>query len=232
MINWKKYADKIYVISHTINFDKRKTLEKQFIDIDLKEFTYHYSVNPNLFKPSKYIIEKKQYYCTIAHYETIKEAYELGYESIIIIEDDVHFLKDLNEIENQLNKFYNSGDIVLFDYIKMTYYNNQFCLADFYRLNRNGMKYILDNIEDHMYQIDNFWTTCNNYYYGTFYEDKQVNDICCPYVNVSDINPIISISDKRICIQAELDKDNNYQPILAYKLIGIKENINKNEYNL
>lgn len=241
MIKWNKYADEYYVISYVKNFEKRKKLEKQFKKIGLNKFKYYFSVNSNLLKTlpvfkditSKHFwILEKHLYCTLTHYFAIKEAYDLGYESIIIIEDDVNFLKDKKEIENQLDKYYLSGDIVLFDYIKKD--DIQYVLSDFYRLNRNGMKYLIENIEDHLYIIDNYFSEKIDYmYFFTLNTQTFIEKL--DYINVSSVYPKIRSCDKRICIQSEYDEKNKKYNIYSayYNVYSVEEiNINENEYYL
>ena len=237
MINWNKYADKYYVISWTKNFDKRKRLEKQFIDIGLENYEYKYSVNVKyLINPPEFMIDI-HLYCTFTHYITIKEAYELGYESIIIMEDDLSFLKDIDEIKKQLDTYYNTGDIVLFDYISLSKLNSKvYFFTSCYRLNRNGMKYMIDNIEDHLYIIDNYFINCGenesisiDHVIFNTNNGEILKTIELPYINVSGVIPKIQISEKRICIQTKYI-DEQYLPHDEY--YNYKNDINLDEYSL
>ena len=239
MINWNKYADKYYVVSWTKSFERRKRLEKQFVDINLKNFQYRYSCNPKYLTEPPFYMSQQYWWCTFTHYLIIKESYELGYESIIIMEDDLSFLKDIDEIENQLNTYYNTGDIVLFDYIE--YLPKSYFLADFYRLNRNGMKYMIDNIEGHLNTIDTYFCSNENAILLHQIYDESLNkyiDYEIKYQNTSDINPIITISDKRICVQTDYDEINNKYILKSDydNLIFFDDNnthiINIDEYNL
>lgn len=51
---------------------------------------------------------------SMKHYEIIKEAYSLGYERILILENDVRFHRDTNHINNLLSNI-PDADIVMFD---------------------------------------------------------------------------------------------------------------------
>lgn len=52
--------------------------------------------------------------CTMGHYEIMKESLARGFRQVLIIEDDVRFLKDTNEIDNLLNTL-PDYDICLFE---------------------------------------------------------------------------------------------------------------------
>jgi GR25 family glycosyltransferase involved in LPS biosynthesis len=105
---------------------------------------------------------------TMKHYEIIKEAYEIGYERILIMEDDIRFHRDVDYI-NKLLANMPDTDIVMFDkmvssrpgdaikykqYIKTlpsgSLYGDIhdsgvfFIFASCYALNRRAMKRIID----------------------------------------------------------------------------------------
>ena len=45
----------------------------------------------------------KAYGCAIAHYQAVLQAYEFGYNNVLIIEDDICFIKDKKLIEYYIN---------------------------------------------------------------------------------------------------------------------------------
>lgn len=53
------------------------------------------------------------------HYRAIKTAYELGLGSLLIIEDDVRFLKDVWRIGESLADVPDGWDVLMFDHFKM-----------------------------------------------------------------------------------------------------------------
>jgi GR25 family glycosyltransferase involved in LPS biosynthesis len=112
------------------------------------------------------------------HYEIIKEAYSLGYERILIMEDDVRFHRDLEYIQKMLKNIPDS-DIVMFDkmtcsavlegtkykkYIKTlpadSLYGNMndsgvfFIFCSCYSLNRKAMKQIIATQEKNLLPPD------------------------------------------------------------------------------
>ena len=152
MINWNNYFDHIFVLSRCSNFERRENLNRELKRIGLYDYvTYLYQPDSKLldYKSSK--LSETVFRCKNAHYNCIKMSYELGYENILILEDDIHFLKDLEEIKNQLEIFRNlknNVDIYLFGYIpyKVIINNkitNGYYSADCYYLNRHGMEFLI-----------------------------------------------------------------------------------------
>ena len=115
---------------------------------------------------------------SMKHYEIIKEAYSLGYNRILILEDDERFHKDLEYIKKMLANIPNS-DIVMFDkmtcsvaleatkykrYIKTlpadSLYGSMndsgvfFIFCSCYSLNRKAMKQIIDTQEQSLQPPD------------------------------------------------------------------------------
>lgn len=46
----------------------------------------------------------------------IKKSYELGYSRILILENDIVFLKDLSIVKSYVEDIPSSADVALFDY--------------------------------------------------------------------------------------------------------------------
>ena len=115
---------------------------------------------------------------SMKHYEIIKEAYSLGYNRILILEDDIRFHKDLEYIKKMLANIPDS-DIVMFDkmtcsaaleatkykrYIKTlpsdSLYGSMndsgvfFIFCSCYSLNRKAMKQIIDTQEQSLQPPD------------------------------------------------------------------------------
>lgn len=53
------------------------------------------------------------------HYRAIKTAYELGKESVLILEDDIRFRNDLSFVDESIEKLPDDWDVVMFDHFKM-----------------------------------------------------------------------------------------------------------------
>ena len=238
MIDWNKYFDHIFVLSRCSNFDRRVKLLAEFARIGLSNYTIIYQPDSELLDYDNTTLTKERYRCKYAHYHCCKMSYELGYDNICILEDDMIFLKDINEIENQLEIFLrkkNESDIYMFDYIIvkpfdcLTYY-----LADFYWLNRKGMQFMI-YISEHYKNIMNDAIFLDNY--------KNVNSFIFYYYNnereiinlpeEEHILPlIINISPIRICVQSQImNKENTYK--YNYDLFKNEiNNVDKNLYNI
>ena len=200
-IDWKKYVDHIYCVSFTKNANTRipKLLDElRFIDIDKKNnpdnyelFSIYYNISPSIdfFKGMYDMIPNegglKRYFGygenvrkTFAHYKCIREAYELGYEHILVIEDDILFIKYKDYIKTYLENLPKEYDVVLFsrygltidadfynDYYQYMFYRDHnnfyympFC-ASTYFMSRTGMKKWLSTFEKKYMTID-FWGEC------------------------------------------------------------------------
>lgn len=197
-INWINYVDHIYCVSFTQNAKTRIPLlynELEFIDIHKNDeiFSIYYNISPSIdfFKGMYDMIPNngalKQYFGygenvrkTFAHYKCIREAYELGYEHILVIEDDILILKWKDAILTYLNNMPKDYDLILFsrygltidsefynDYFQNMFYTDEngvyympFC-ASTYFMSKSGMKKWLDTFESKYMTID-FWGECFN----------------------------------------------------------------------
>ena len=139
--------------------------------------------------------------CTYGHYFMIREAYELGYEKVLFIEDDIRFLKDVDMIENVLENLNFDTDpelnTIMYDWclIDKEYNAPAYVLASCYALTRYGMKFFLENYETEgkdVCDIDqNFCVMDYTNYNGTH------------KVNTSSININFKVATPRICVQSE-----------------------------
>ena len=222
-IDWNKYFDHIYVLSKPSSFDRRKILDKEFERIGLKNYQYCYGFENNLIDYSKYYnndIKKEHIMTTIGHYSIIKTAYELGYENILIFEDDVRFLKDLNKIQEQLDIFQNEKDNIdfyYFDHIIVA--NILICFFDAIYLNRHAMEYMIYCIENHLAIIDSYINVdCINisdnididYINWLWIHGNKVTDILIPKLGEKKLCYInVKTAETRLCIQNDKIDDYN-----------------------
>ena len=208
MINWNKYFDHIFVLSKTSNFDRRELINKEFYRVGIHNYDFWYSCDNNLIKslPNKVLCEKHQN-LSFGHYSLIKTCYELGYENILICEDDICFLKDIENIKICLDTFYQlNPDIYLFDWYDYSEY--QYMYQDCYYLNRKGMEYLI-YLNENYYQYvasDSFWlkdlNTNNSIFmtYSMYNKSNQLENIC---IHIPEnILPIkLLVSELRLCTQ-------------------------------
>lgn len=130
-INWEKYVDAIYGI-HFLPYKNRRVefeIELDYMDIlHSPIFKYHFTY-PNVFdkvvldnyKPTfrDYNNERVNLVTnvTLAYHSIFREAQELGYRKICIIEDDIRFLHDKTKWIQVLDHLPEEWDFIQFDMI-------------------------------------------------------------------------------------------------------------------
>lgn len=205
MINWNKYFDKIYVLSYVKNFDRRKIIESEFKRIGITDYEFYLNIDDNFLIESN-IYSKSQTNAAHGHYSIIKKSYELGYNRIAIVEDDVIFLKDLNEISKCLENYYKEeSDIYLFTGAIENYFDDDskfYVCSQLYSINRYGMEYLIYMHETYHYNADQYFFNENTLHkypsLGILFGDSQILismnipdkflDIKCK--KYTDVNPI------------------------------------------
>lgn len=110
-----------------------------------------------------------EYDCARNHYTIIKTAYDLGYEHILVMEDDIRFLKDANIFNMYLKKIPNDYDVLQFGAFTMEPDIEKYLLDDelwfehedvpawntsMYALSRRGMIYYLGCMDTLFRQAD------------------------------------------------------------------------------
>jgi len=209
IIDWNKYFSHIFVISGCSNFERRNWMNQELSRINLSNFKYWYNFNDNQlldYSKNTYLIEKHQR-VRYAHYSLIKTCYQLGYDNILIMEDDICFLNDLGKIKEQLeifNKLKNDVDIYLFDYYNHN--NLEYYYADCYYLNRKGMKYLIYMLENFPLNIDQYFYTallngqfCDKVF--GFFDLDENSSIEIKIDDLSILPILLQVSPEHLCIQ-------------------------------
>lgn len=125
----KTKFEKIYVISLITNKDRQEFIKYQMRKLDLDyEFIYtinyhkiKYDNNGNEIKYPVYFTEYDHlddiatFGCALAHYQAILQAYEFGYNNVLVLEDDICFLKDKTIIENYLNNIPGDAEFITYN---------------------------------------------------------------------------------------------------------------------
>lgn len=177
-INWKKYVDHIYVIDNTKTSNDRNQLISEIkrlniYDIDL--LTYFNNISTpfykdlfNEFNTENCIDVLKKYHsgfdCTMAHYFCIKQAYELGYDHIMIIENDLCFLRNKQYIINILESCHKLYDV----YDTFVLENNAQQNIELKNIYENGLTNIpICTLNDYINNLEysNIIKTDNNFNY-------------------------------------------------------------------
>ena len=214
-MNMKTQFDKIYVLSLITNKERQEFIKYQFDELQLDvEFIYgidFYNIKynaqneeikyPYIFKDRLYDYgpESKNFGCALTHYQAVLQAYELGYNNVLILEDDVCFIKNKNLIEYYLNNIPNNADFITFD--------PRFCSLDEQTLFINH--YLKNNIQNNWFKINNNVKMIGGMMYGLMnrktmklYLDNQRQSFnMSDHVNNIFDNPIINryVSTKCIC---------------------------------
>ena len=227
MIDFNKYFEHIFVLSRCSNFERRKMLDKEFERVGLTNYTYLYQPDSKLLRYDGYgnpYMTEVKVRCNYAHYSCIKMAYELNYDHILILEDDIIFYKNLNKIEELFENFYNNRhnyDIYLFNYankndnIITIIDDNTLLYAAAYYLNRHGMEYMIycletypDLFNDQFFRIDFNKYSSVSFYYKLCEYGKEV--YITEETNLLPIN--IDYCPEHVIIQRDIldkvDKDN------------------------
>lgn len=188
MIDWKKYFDHIYCI-HFVDYKEREEeLKKELkrvgiLDSEIFSFKYTFRtpLDNTLYESYNFMRERNNEWfkismlnLAIGHYSCMKESLGLGYERILIIEDDVAFLKNLDEIERILESSPHA-DIELYDKCGTkenwdsclkSKINKDYCsysllwCASCYSVNRKGMEHIT-SCQEQKFNVADFYT--NNF---------------------------------------------------------------------
>lgn len=135
MIEWKKHFDRIWCISYTGFPERYAEIESELGRVGILDsgiFNWQRTI-PSIFNDILYDATKKRglndcrskssLSCLLGHYSCVKASLGLGDRRVLILEDDVRFLKDIDTISRRLDDVPGDSDIVLFDWFA-TYTGN------------------------------------------------------------------------------------------------------------
>ena len=125
----KTQFEKIYVLSLITNKDSQKFIKYQFNKLGL-DFEFIYGVDyynfsniqyPDVYKNTGVNFSysqniKKNYGCAMTHYQAVLQAYYLGYNNVLIFEDDVCMNTNMSLLKDMLNNIPEDADFVTFDF--------------------------------------------------------------------------------------------------------------------
>ena len=128
MIKWQEKFDAIYCISLADNISRRDDLKKELSRVGiLNSNIFHWKItvknelykyiwnNPSLKANRWWFHLIGSLNCTLEHYAVYKECYALGYKRVLILEDDIVFLKNIKEIEKTIDNIPENYDILKFN---------------------------------------------------------------------------------------------------------------------
>lgn len=221
-INWNKYFDHVFIITRCQSFLRQQKMDKKLKELGLTDYQYwwvpDYDLkNSQIFKDNGLKIGHQR--CTIGHYTLWKMCYERQLRNVLILEDDLCFLKDTNTIKEMLELFYSKRDmldIYLFDWQlwNQTEHLNMYWLCSCYVLvSEKGINQMIKYQEKYNLVCDNLLIdniTKNKDYilhYTTMGNERVSKDI---YVSKDDTLTELKVSPIRLGIQV----DKNYNQVL------------------
>ena len=225
-IKWNDIFDSIWCISFTGYPERKKGMESEFKRLGILNsgvFNWRFTF-PTIFDNILFDVTKKQLKhndcinvssmsCSLGHYGCIKTAYELGHEFALFMEDDIRFLKNVEDIDTIVKSIPPCADVVNFDvlptesrYTKDNYgalmeknsYNDHFFRYDgeilwgasCYALSRKAMERILQRYEQMLYVADGY--TSGKIFLGkdvSYFASKE--SICCQLTFGKSVNAMI-----------------------------------------
>ena len=200
MINWYNYFDKIYCLFYT-PYIKRKQLMQFQLDrvgiLNSNIFEWYYTFGNKIDKDfNQYIHDKKckndwiiNVSITLGHYKIIRDAYYKGYNKILILEDDIRFLKDLNKIKQILDNRPQNINVIMYDKFIFNYnmlkqfkpINDYFstftscCSTGCYQLDRKGMQRVIQIFEEKPITADAIFFKALHYLKNLNYRCSNIN---------------------------------------------------------
>lgn len=112
--------DKIYCINYLESVGRREFMQMQADELGL-DITFYNALNydrlfndeiKSAIRHNTRLYNMAVYGCMHSHYAVLKEAQLLGYEKILIMEDDLCFIKDKSVIETYFNNLPEDADFI------------------------------------------------------------------------------------------------------------------------
>lgn len=166
---FKEYFDKIDILTLAENKKRQELMHKQFKNLNCEDEIYWQvstfqpfcNVIINGFNTSGYgkFSKPNEFNCSREHYTMIKRAYEDGYNSILLLEDDLRLLKNKEKLKEYFENIPKDWNILRMsvitnnpeikticsnsDNLWLKHNNVPVWSTAMYALNRKGMKYYL-----------------------------------------------------------------------------------------
>lgn len=181
----KTAFDKIYCINFLPNKYRREFMRYQFNDLGL-DVEFYDAIDYSKVLKNINISNFPVFGCSESHYHCIKKSQLLGYEKILILEDDVCFLKDKKTVEYFLNELPNDWEYIKYVFTLCDIY------GDYYETTWNQYKMFNENFKNTP------WICLNNFdndnYLGSncaggYALNKNVIDYCCQYYEDNNLQP-------------------------------------------
>lgn len=244
----KTQFEKIYVLSLITNKDRQKFIKYQFNKLGL-DFEFIYGVDyynfsniqyPDVYKNTGVNFSysqnlAKNYGCAMTHYQAVLQAYYLGYNNVLIFEDDVCMNTNMSLLKDMLNNIPEDADFVTFDFRQdednekkhIQYINDnkdkKYVLTNagyfsggamYAIMNRKSMKLYLDNQHKNIVMSDwvkDFWTVSSL----KKYIPTKCLCICQPYykkIFINNDNKFIPYNDNLFFRLGKYSKIDFFEP--------------------
>lgn len=126
---WSRF-DGAFVLSCTQARETRMSkLKSELKRVGLSDFVqtvWNYPTPVNGFllkslKPDRLLRTAAQLDCTLGHYRILKTAYELGLNTVLVLEDDIRFLKDLDLLDAVLRDLPTDFDLAKLNWVTCSF---------------------------------------------------------------------------------------------------------------
>lgn len=125
----KDMFDRIFIV-HLAGTNRLENINRQldYLNLVNDPFVYiHYSARSSIsqclydaytvkYIPRDPLYKSSTFGCTLDHYNIWQISLQLGYENILVLEDDAHILRDLERVEDILVDRPASYDVIQYDY--------------------------------------------------------------------------------------------------------------------
>ncbi len=239
MIDWKKHFDRIWCISYTGFPERRAGAERELKRVGILDsgiFGWQRTV-PTIFNDILFDVTKNRNVndcktkgcmsCLFGHYACMKASLGLGGRRVLILEDDVRFRKDIEEVGHSLDRLPSDSDIVLFDWFARFYPNDRKNVSELERMKADSVNEVYSRY-DHLWGADCYMLSARAM-------EDIVRQIECKLYPIDHYTSYLSdchglnryFCIDQIAVQADTERSNNsdiYGPnveAVAYGLAGV-----------
>ena len=160
------YFDKIFYINLKEDVSRNQHMITQFSKYGINNYeridAIKYGSLPDILFYRNFIRHEIKYIigslsCRASHKKCIQLAYERGYDKILILEDDVLFLQDPNELLNANCNILNDWDMLYFGGLIEENFRNQIVCAHAYAIRKSTYADIILMMDASGMEVDNFY---------------------------------------------------------------------------
>ena len=124
MPDFKKF-EYVGVVCFTGYVDRQRDLSKELVRVGLNDVHYHWDF-PSPYKDAlkrsipmtRFNAKNSCFFIGLNNYKIIATAYHLGYRNVLVMEDDIRFLRDLNLLDEIISCLPEDYDLAMLDHSK------------------------------------------------------------------------------------------------------------------